>query len=64
MRLPDAYRDGFTGKPLLLEFLIFHSDDGITPLTSFGRSMPVFCPSPNSVAYFAIRSIPSFFASV
>ena len=47
-----------------LKFLIFHSSDGMTPLTSLGRSMPVFWPKPRSVAYFAMRSMPSFSASV
>ncbi len=45
-----------------LKLRIFHSSDGITPVTSFGRSMPVFCPRPSAVAYFAIRSMPSFSA--
>ena len=30
-----------------LKFLIFHSSDGITPVTSLGRSMPVFWPRPS-----------------
>ena len=47
-----------------LKFRIFHSSEGITPLTSLGRSIPVFCPRPRSVAYFAMRSMPSFSASV
>ena len=47
-----------------LKFRAFHSSDGITPLASCGRSIPVFCPKPNSVAYLAIRSMPSFSASV
>src|ERR1041384_7754088 len=37
----------------------FHSSDGITPLTSCGRSIPVFCPRPKAVAYCAIFAIPN-----
>src|SRR2546421_2416149 len=47
-----------------LKLRIFHCSEGITPLTSCGRSTPVFCPNPNIVAYFAMRSIPNFSASV
>jgi len=47
-----------------LKLRIFHSSEGITPLTSLGRSIPVFCPNPSMVAYLAMRSIPSFSASV
>ena len=47
-----------------LKFRIFHSSDGITPLTSLGRSIPVFCPKPKAVAYLAMRSMPNFSASV
>ncbi len=42
----------------------FHSSEGITPLTSSGRSIPVFCPIPSAVAYFAMRSMPNFSARV
>ena len=29
----------------------FHSGDGTSPCTSFGRSMPLFSPRPSSVAH-------------
>src|SRR6266851_3104097 len=47
-----------------LKLRIFHSSEGITPLTSLGKSMPVFWPKPKAVAYLAMRSMPSFSASV
>jgi len=47
-----------------LKLRSFHYSDGITPDASCGRSIPVFCPSPNELAYFAMRSIPSLFAKV
>src|SRR6266581_2184140 len=47
-----------------LKLRIFHCSEGMTPLTSCGRSTPVFCPNPNIVAYLAMRSIPNFSASV
>ena len=43
---------------------IFHSSDGMVPLTSFGRSIPVFLLSPIAVAHLAIFSMPSRSASV
>jgi len=33
---------------------------GMMPAISLGRSMPVFCPRPNSVAYLAMVSMPAF----
>ena len=47
-----------------LKLRIFHSSEGITPLTSWGRSIPVFCPNPRAVAYLAMRLMPSFSARV
>ena len=37
---------------------------GMVPVASSGRSMPVLCDRPSSVAYLAMVSIPSFSASV
>jgi len=47
-----------------LKFLIFHSSDGITPVTSCGRSTPVRWPRPSAVAHCAILPMPSRSASV
>ena len=37
----------------------FHSGLGMSPLASYGRSMPVGAPRPSSFAYVAMRSISS-----
>ena len=42
----------------------FHSVDGMMPVTSFGKSMPVFTPRPSAVDHLWILSIPSMFATV
>ncbi len=42
----------------------FQAVEGTLPLASSGRSIPVCCPSPTSVAYRAIVSIPRRSASV
>ena len=47
-----------------LKLRIFHCSEGMTPLTSCGRSTPVFWPRPNMVAYLAMRSIPNLSARV
>ena len=41
-----------------LKVSCFQPGDGTSPLTSFGRSMPLFTPSPSSVAHLLILSIP------
>ena len=40
----------------------FHSVDGTSPCTSFGRSMPLFTPRPSSVAHLLILSTPDHVA--
>ena len=37
----------------------FHSVDGTSPCTSFGRSMPLFTPRPSTVAHLLILSTPT-----
>ena len=42
----------------------FHSVDGMMPCASFGRSMPLFSPSPSAVAHLWIVSTPSMLPTV
>ena len=63
--LADADRDGLAGVPRLMhESCSFHAVEGMVPVASSGRSMPVFCARPSEVAYFAMVSMPRRFASV
>ena len=45
-------------------FSRFHSVDGTSPCTSFGRSMPLLTPRPSSVAHLLILSTPTMLATV
>ena len=42
----------------------FHSVDGTSPVTSFGRSMPLRTPMPSSVAHLLILSTPTMLPTV